>query len=198
MMVQYNTIENVYSLQKMLKISFDFNETTKSVSNVKVVETESGKTRGVVANSIPVPDDTGIPDLQVLENKLQLSKSAMIKLNAKADDRVSIQYVNEGIGKAIPVIGKAECFTDRLDGNRLSQKGTISFRGEKRSTLIDFGTVFSFEEYKDGIWKLIPFEVSEDNDDLSEENSDAEALNNSEIEQEIEAIKASIENDLPF
>ena len=182
----------------MLKISFDFNETTKSVSNVKVVETESGKTRGVVANSIPVPDDTGIPDLQVLENKLQLSKSAMIKLNAKADDRVSIQYVNEGIGKAIPVIGKAECFTDRLDGNRLSQKGTISFRGEKRSTLIDFGTVFSFEEYKDGIWKLIPFEVSEDNDDLSEENSDAEALNNSEIEQEIEAIKASIENDLPF
>jgi hypothetical protein len=182
----------------MLKISFDFNETSKTVSNVKVTEIETGKTRGVVANSKPNIDDNG-PDLQVLENKLQLSKKALLKLNAKADDRISIQYINDGIGKATPIIGKAEIFTDRLDGNRLSQKGTIAFRGEKRTTLIEFGTLFNLEEYKDGIWKLIPFENSDEDETLSQEQSDVDALNDSEIDKEIEEIMSSnVDDDLPF
>jgi len=183
----------------MLRISFDFNETSKTVSNVSVIDIEKGKSRGIVANSSPIIEDTGMPDLEVQENKLQLSKAAIAKLGAKADDRIDIQYINEGIGKSSPVIGKAEYFTDRLSGNRLTQKGTISFRGEKRNTLIEFGTVFSFEEYKDGIWKLIPFEISEEKEDFAQENADAEALNNSEIEKEIEALTASdADNDLPF
>lgn len=183
----------------MLRISFDFNETSRTVSNVKVIDTENEKTRGVVTNSSPMMENSNMPDLEVQENKLQLSKPAMIKLGAKADDRIDIQYINEGIGKSSPVIGKAEYFTDRAGGNRLSQKGTVSFRGEKRATLLEFGTVFSFEEYKDGIWKLIPFEISEEKDDFAQENADAEALNNSEIEKEIEALTASIEgDDLPF
>ena len=183
----------------MLRISFDFNETSKSVSNVKVEELESGKTRGIVSNSSPNILDIG-PDLEILENKLQLSKAALNKLNAKADDRVSIQYINEGIGKATPIIGKAEIFTDRLDGNRISAKGTVAFRGEKRSTLIEFGTLFNFEEYKDGVWKLIPIKTSEEKEDvLTEEKSDMEALESSEIEKEIEEITSSVaDDDLPF
>jgi hypothetical protein len=181
----------------MLRISFDFNETSKSVSNVKVEEL-NGRTRGIISNTSPNITDGG-PDLEVLENKLQLSRTALNKLNAKADDRISIQYINEGIGKASPIIGKSDIFTDRLDGNRLSAKGTVAFRGEKRNTLIEFGTIFTLEEYKDGAWKLIPFVDSNDNDDLSEENSDMNALDNSEIDKEIEAIVASeAEDDLPF
>ena len=183
----------------MLRISFDFNETSKSVSNVKVEELESGKTRGVISNSSPKIPDIG-PDLEVLENKLQLSKSALNKLGVKADDRIDIQYISEGIGKSSPVIAKAEVFTDRAGGNRVSLKGTVSFRGEKRSTLCEFGTLFNFEEYKDGVWKLIPIKISEENDEiLAEENSDADALNSSEIEQEIEEITSSmVDDDLPF
>lgn len=42
-------------------------------------------------------------------------------------------------------------FTDRLDGNRLTKTGTVSFRGEKRTTLLEFGTYFNLEEFKDNI-----------------------------------------------
>lgn len=182
----------------MLRISFDFNETSKSVSNVKVEEVESGKSRGIISNSSPNIPEIG-PDLEVLDNKLQLSQAALVKLNAKADDRISIQYINEGIGKATPIIGKAEIFTDRLDGNRLSAKRTVAFRGEKRNTLVEFGTLFNFEEYKDGVWKLIPIKDSEESNILAEEEADAEALNSSELEQEIEEITSSmVDDDLPF
>ena len=181
----------------MLRISFDFNETSKSVTNVKVTELD-GKSRGISASSIPIVENSNTPDLEVLENKLQLSKSALQKLDAKADNRLSIQYVNDGIGKAFPVVGKAEMFTDRLDGNRITAKGTVAFRGEKRTTLLEFGSVFNFEEYKDGIWKMIPAEPSTE-DSLLEETSDAEALNDAEIEKEIEEITSSVaDDDLPF
>lgn len=179
----------------MLRISFDFNETTKTVSNVKVVESESGRGRGIATSSIPNSDVTG-PDLEVLDNKLQLSKSALAKLEAKADDRISIQYISEGVGKSAPVIGKAQAFTDARDGNRLAAKGTVAFRGEKRSTLVEFGTLFNLEEYKDGIWKLIPIQSSEETDDLKEETADMEALNSSELDKEIEEINSF--DDLPF
>lgn len=182
----------------MLRISFDFNETSKTVSNVKVTELENKKSRGVVSTTTPETDACARPDLEVLDNKLQLSPIALQKLNARADDRISIQYVNAGIGNAVPVIGKAEVFTDRLDGNRVTLKGTVAFRGEKRATLLTFGSMFNLEEYKDDIWKLIPITESNDSNDFSEENSDAEALNDNAIEQEIEEITSSVNDDLPF
>lgn len=80
--------------------------------------------------------------------------------------------------------------------NRLTKTGTVSFRGEKRTTLLDFGTFFNLEAFKDGIWKLVPIKIEEENDDLVEEQEDAEALNDSEIDKEIENIMA--EDDLPF
>lgn len=171
----------------MLKISFTFDESTCSVSNVKV----EGYKPKIKEINAPCND----VDLEVQENKLKLSKNALEKLNAKADDRISIQYWSEGIGKSTPIIGKAEAFTDRLDGNRLTAKGTVAFRGEKRSTLIEFGTFFNLEEFKEGIWKLVPVDIPE-NEELTEEIQDAEALNDSEINKEIENIMA--DDDLPF
>lgn len=187
----------------MLKISFNFDEASQTVSNVKVEHTSktnnTSKMRGVISLSSPTEDLSNVPDVEVLENKLQLSKNALYKLEAKSDDRISIQYVNEGIGKACPVIGKAEMFTDRLDGNRLTQKSTVSFRGEKRNTLIEFGTRFNLQEYKDGIWKLVPIDSTTETDDLSEETNDLEVLNNSEIDNEIQEITSSmVDDDLPF
>jgi hypothetical protein len=82
--------------------------------------------------------------------------------------------------------------------NRVTSKGTVAFRGEKRATLLTFGSMFNLEEYKDDIWKLIPITESNDPNDFSEENSDAEALNDNAIEQEIEEITSSVNDDLPF
>lgn len=172
----------------MLKISFIFDETTGSVSNVKV-DGYKPKTKEINA---PCSDI----DLEVQDNKLKLSKNALEKLNAKPDDRISIQYWSEGIGKSVPIIGKAEAFTDRLDGNRVCKTGTVAFRGEKHATLIQFGTFFNLEEFKEGIWKLVPIKIEqEETSSLSEEEAYVEALDDSEITNEIENIMA---DDLPF
>ena len=172
----------------MLKVSFVFDETTGSVSNVKV-DGYKPKTKEINAPC----DDI---DLEVQDNKLKLSKNALDKLNAKPDDRISIQYWSEGIGKSIPIIGKAEMFTDRLDGNKVCKSGTVAFRGEKRATLIQFGTFFNLEEFKDGIWKLVPITIEEEKSDLEQEEADIQSLNDSEIQTEIENIMA--DDDLPF
>lgn len=109
----------------------------------------------------------------------------------KPNDRISIQYISLGTGKSAPVIGKSEVFTDAMDGNRFTASGTVSFRGEKRSTLLQFGTQFNLESYKEGMWRLIPVEVEEN--DLTQEENDLELTNNG-LDTEIE----NLLNDLPF
>lgn len=170
----------------MFKISFDFNETSKQVSNIKVTEVESPKSTGDYAYEIKVED-----------NKLQIYPPAMEKLKANTDDRLSVQYISLGVGKSAPVIGKAEVFTDKLDGNRVSSKGSMSFRGEKRETLANFGLYFNLEEYSPGIWKMVPVTIDE-KADLTQEEQDLNALNSSKIDNEIDSILNSIDEDLPF
>jgi hypothetical protein len=63
----------------MLKISFDFDETTQKVSNLKVVNTS-------------VKASTKEYDLEVDENKLNLTSDAIEKLGAVAGDRISVNY----------------------------------------------------------------------------------------------------------
>ena len=173
----------------MLKISFNFDEKSQQVTGLKV-ENYTPKIKEINA---PVSDY----DLEVQENKLKLSRIALEKLNAKPDDRISVQYWSEGVGKSVPIIGKAEVFTDRNDGNRLTKASTVSFRGEKRSTLIQFGAFFTLEEFKEGIWKLVPVEtVTETDNSLKQEEDDAEALNSSELDDEIKDLTS--EDDLPF
>jgi len=170
----------------MLKISFNFDENSKTISGLKVEQTTPK------IKSINVYEDEY--DLEVMENKLKLSRAALDKLNAKADDRVSINYWSEDVGKSFPVIGKAQAFTDKLDGNRVTKAGTVAFRGEKRSTLLMFGTVFTLEEFKDGIWKLVP--VTPEVENLSDENEELENTDSEQIDKEVENILN--EDDLPF
>lgn len=178
----------------MLRISFDFNEHTNTVSNVTV---STGRQR-IDTSSVPNVESSDMPDVVVLDNKLQLSKNGMQKLNVRPDDRISIQYISTGIGKAQPVIGKAEVFTDRLDGNRVTKKGTVSFRGEKRNTLLEFGTEFNLEEYKNDIWKLIMVDDTTTDSDLSEEQEYIDELDKTDVDKEIEELTSSIDEDLPF
>ena len=65
----------------MLKISFDFDENTQKVTNVKVTKSNS-----------TTPASTNGEDLVVEENKLVLTTEAVNKLGAVAGDRISINY----------------------------------------------------------------------------------------------------------
>jgi hypothetical protein len=63
----------------MLRISFDFDESTNKVSNVKVITSD-------------VQTCSKEYDLEVDENKLNLTSDAVIKLGAIAGDRIAINY----------------------------------------------------------------------------------------------------------
>jgi len=167
----------------MFSISFDFDENTHKVSNLKVVEKEQ------VIKELESYKDF---DIQVLDSKIQLTSEAVTKLGVVPGDRISINYWYSGPNDAYPIISKAEVFTDGVDGLKLTKSKTLAFRGEQRDILLKYGTVFSFEEWrdktgevKDGVFKLIP--VKED-DSSSEKNIVAfeEAAVNSMDQKELE------------
>ena len=129
----------------MFTISFNFDETTQAITNLKVID----------LNIVP---KNGIID--VAKASIKLNDDALMLLHAVAGDRISVQYWNVDKETTIPLIAKAEKFTDKQDGNKLTKSGTVSFKGEQHDVLTIYGTHFKMEEWKDGIFKLIPITES--------------------------------------
>ena len=182
----------------MLKISFDFDEFTNSVSNVKVIKSDSVKINNEQSW-----------DLSVDENKLILSDEALSKLGAVAGDRLSINYWTVDNETTYPIISKSEVFTDGADGNKLTKKGTVSFKGQQRTSLLKFGSIFTFTEFKDrngevqtNVFVLTPLEdnrISTDESDFTEEKEVSTDLDGSQVEDEIDKILGEeIDDILPF
>lgn len=128
----------------MFTISFDFDETTKKVQNLKVVSLEPG-----------------LPTVQALENKLQLSQAAIELIGAKTGDRLAINYWTVDNKETFPIIGKSEVFTDEDAGTKLTKSRTLSYRGQQMDVLKIYGNNFKLESFKEGMFKLVP--IKEDN-----------------------------------
>ena len=141
----------------MLTISFDFDETTKKVQNLKVVSLEPG-----------------LPTVQALENKLQLSQAAIELIGAKSGDRLAINYWTVNNKETFPLIGKSEVFTDEDAGTKLTKSRTLSYRGQQMDVLKMYGDNFRIEPFKEGMFKL----VSIKEDTLEEELIDLENTEN--------------------
>ena len=180
----------------MLKISFDFDEVTKKVSNVKVSSSVSGKQES--------PKEY---DLEVAENKLVLTSDAIGRLGAVAGDRVAVNYWTVDNTTTYPIISKADLFTDGADGNKLTQKGTISFKGQQRTSLLKFGTLFKFTEFKDKsgtvkdkVFVLTPVEDNRETigENVFEDEKDAAQELNSELEDQIAEMLGEGNDALPF
>lgn len=182
----------------MLKISFDFDEFTNSVSNVKVTKSDSVKINGEQSW-----------DLSIDDNKLVFSDEAITKLDAVAGDRISINYWTVDNETTYPIISKSEVFTDGADGNKLTKKGTISFKGQQRISLLKFGSIFTFTEFKDrngdvqtNVFVLTPLEdnrVSIDESDFTQEKEASTDLDGNQIEDEIDKILGEeVDDILPF
>ena len=146
----------------MLKISFDLDEITKKISNLKVVS---------ISNEV-----LESATIEVLDNKLKLSKAAVDMLGAAANDKVTINYWTVDNELTFPVIGKAEAFTDSDGGNRLTRSNTISYRGQQRDILLEYGSLFTLESFKDGIFKLNKVKIEDDS--LTNETTDLQDLDN--------------------
>lgn len=164
----------------MFNISFDFDEKTKKVSNLKVDEI---KTKELLEKGSFV---------SVADNKLQFSADAVKLIDAKVGDRITVNYWTENNQTTFPVIGKSEAFTDSANGNKLTKANTVSFRGDQRTMLLEYGKDFKIIPFKEKIFKLEVLTIeSDDNENVTEaENS----LNNF-----VEGVKIdSVEDDLPF
>lgn len=131
----------------MYNISFDFDEKSKKILNVVVVERSNV--------------DPKVPYVEVLNNKLQLNDVAITAIGAKFGERISINYWTENNENTFPVIGLSESFTDGNDGNKLTKSGTIAYRGSQRETLLKYGDLFKVEAFKDKMFRLAKIENSD-------------------------------------
>lgn len=89
------------------------------------------------------------------ENKLQFSPESLALLNAVPGNRIAINYVQVSSEYTFPVIGKAEYFSDPEAGNKLTKSNTVSYKGIQNKVLALYGTEFTLEEYKEGIYKMV-------------------------------------------
>ena len=138
----------------MLTISFDFDETTKKVKNLKVVSTDPGQ-----------------PTVQALENKLQLSPAALELIGVKSGDRLAINYWTVDNKTTYPLIGKAEAFNE--EGTKLTKSNTVSYRGQQMDVLKLYGENFKLEPFSEGRFKMTPIiEDSLDNEIIELENTE--------------------------
>ena len=138
----------------MLTISFDFDETTKKVKNLKVVSIEPGQ-----------------PTVQALDNKLQLSPTALELIGVKSGDRLAINYWTIDNKTTYPLIGKAEAFNE--EGTKLTKSNTISYRGQQMDVLKLYGENFKLEPFSEGRFKMSPIiEDSLDNEIMELENTE--------------------------
>lgn len=158
----------------MFTISFDFDETTKKITNLKVVS---------IDKSLPTSDNY----IEVQDNKLKLGKEAISLLEANPGDRIQVNYWTINNQETFPVIGKSAIFTDMTGGNALTKSDTVSFRGNQRTVLLEYGNLFKLEPFKSGMFKLVPIESEVDN--LEQEKKELDDLN---------SIDDDLFDDLPF
>jgi hypothetical protein len=108
------------------------------------------------------------------QNKLILSQEAIKALNASPGDRIAINYWTVNSWETFPLIGKAEMFSDSEGGNRLTKSKTVSFRGNQRDILKEYGTLFRVIPFNN-YYKLEPIKI-EEVDNFQEEKQDLENL----------------------
>lgn len=168
----------------MFNITFDFDEVTKKVTNVKVKSlTKLDNEKAIV---------------QLMENKLKLTDKAIELLEVQSGDRITINYWTNNNRETFPLIGKSEVFTDKEGGTKLSKSNTISFRGNQNTILKTYGQLFELEVFKENMFKLVP--INSEEDSIQEEQNELENLNSSDIDEDIKDIIDNVdtENDLPF
>lgn len=169
----------------MFNISFDFDEVTQKVTNLKVTALSK------------VNLDEGEPLVQLMDNKLKLTPKAIEMIGAQVGDRIQVNYWTENNHNTFPLIGRSEFFTDKEEGSKLTKSNTVSFRGNKNTVLKVYGELFKLEEFKDNMFRLV--KVEPENEATESEQKELEDLNSSEIDEEIKNILEDEDSsDLPF
>lgn len=106
-------------------------------------------------SSTKIDDSNPNPTLTLEDNKYTLNAAAIEALGAIAGES-TIDIKNQKIGnKKYKVIGTSDTFGTKA-GNRLTLKGSVSYRGKSNAELSQLGSVFTLEPHPnvDGLFLL--------------------------------------------
>lgn len=97
-------------------------------------------------SSAKIDDSNPIPTLTLEDNKYILNAAAIQALGITPGES-TIDIKNQKIGtKKVKVIGSSDTFGTKA-GNKLTLKGTVSFRGKSNDELSEFGNIFTLEAH---------------------------------------------------
>lgn len=125
------------------------------------------------------------PTLTLEDNKYVLNAAAIEALGVEPGDTIDIK--NQKIGtKKVKVIGSSETFGTKA-GNKLTQKGTVSFRGKSNEELSELGNIFELEPHPNvnGLFILKGNNQQDTEEIVPEEEEDIE-IEDPEIEDALE------------
>ena len=146
-----------------------------SVKGTKKKTTKSSSTS-------KIDDSNPIPTLTLEDNKYVLNAAAISALDVEPGDTIDIK--NQKIGtKKVKVIGSSTTFGTKA-GNKLTQKGTVSFRGKSNDELSEYGHIFTLDPHPNvtGLFIL----RGDNEDDVEEIVPEEEEVEDVEIEDALE------------
>jgi len=157
--------------------------------SIKATKKKSSSSK---SSSAKIDDSNPDPILTLEDNKYILNAAAIEALGVTPGES-TIDIKNQKIGtKKVKVIGSSDTFGTKA-GNKLTLKGTVSFRGKSNEELSQFGSVFKLEPHPNVVGLFI---LKGDNQDEEEEIVPEEETNIEDIEIE-DAIEIS-EDDFDF
>jgi hypothetical protein len=144
---------------KGVTVTFNFDTETSVVTDVKCsVDGMVKKTRATTKKSDVVEEMASESIITLEDNKLCFNNKAVSDMELVYEDRIVIKFEPEGPKKnkiLVPTIGKDTSFDEPGAGNKLTKTNSIGYKGKQNAVLAEFGTEFTLEPFKEGIWKLI-------------------------------------------
>lgn len=142
---------------KQVTVTFNFDPETEFVSDltcfVDGVEKKKKTTKSAAKKEVVLEDEAII----TLEpTKLIFNNKCVADMGIEYQDRIVIKYekLNKE-KKPTPLIGKDISWDAEGSGNKITKTNTVSYRGNANKVLAEYGTEFTIEPYKEGIWKLV-------------------------------------------
>lgn len=140
---------------KNVIVTFEFDTETEVVSNVQCSVDGVEKKKKTTRKKSDVVEEMASQAIITLEpTKLLFNNRAVADMGIEYEDRIVIKWEKDG-KTLFPIIGKDEAFDEEGSGNKVTKSNSIGYKGKQNAVLAEFGSQFTIETYKEGIWKLI-------------------------------------------
>jgi len=143
---------------KQVTVTFSFDpDEENAVSDLTCfidgIEKKKKTTRSTKVKEIILEDEA----LVTLEpTKIQLNNKAVADMGIVYGERVIIKYEKiTGSKKYFPTIGSDTSMNEEGSGNKITKTNSVAYKGKANIILAEYGTEFSVEPYKEGVWKLV-------------------------------------------